>query len=129
MPGNTIPNSQKELIVNKTLEGLSITSISRILSIPRTSVSNIVHKFLRILKNFHYNLKALVLVPVGRNCERTIISRCEYAWMFRELMMSTSQKNIIFLDYVGFSVVTRPKKGRSRIGIYPYLGVAAARSI
>ncbi|OAF65532.1 hypothetical protein A3Q56_06752 [Intoshia linei] len=48
--------------------------------------------------------------------------------MFRDLMMST-QKNIIFLDEVGFAVVTRPKKRRSRIKISPYLGVAAARII
>ena len=82
----------------------------------------------RVLRGFHYSLKSIVTVPERRNCDVTIQKRLEYAERFRELESSTPHQDIIFLDEVGFSVVTRPKRGRSAIGQSTYVSVPAVRS-
>ena len=48
--------------------------------------------------------------------------------MFRELESTTRHDNIVFVDEVGFAVVTRPKRGRSPVGQSAYCYVNAARS-
>ena len=82
----------------------------------------------RIVKAFHYNLKFAVPIPERRNCETTVESRFKYSKEFRELELDTEDKNFVFLDEVGFSVVTRPKRGRAARGVSPFLSVSAARS-
>ncbi|KAF7686072.1 hypothetical protein CDIK_3180 [Cucumispora dikerogammari] len=57
---------------------------------------------------FHFTLKRVTLVPERRNCPNTIASRTEYAVGYRVLETTNDNKNFIFLDEVGFAVVTRP---------------------
>ena len=60
----------------------------------------------RTLKNFHYSLKNVTTVPEKRNCTTTLGKRHQYAQDFRLLETSVEEKNIVFLDEVGFSVVS-----------------------
>lgn len=62
------------------------------------------------------------------NCENTIEVRHNYSKSFRQIELDTEDKNLVFLDEVGFSVVTRPKRGRAARGNSAYLHVSAARS-
>ena len=64
----------------------------------------------RVLKEFHYTMKSVVTVPGKRNDDRTIRLRSEYANGFRFLETEFENSNFIFIDEVGFSVVTRPKR-------------------
>lgn len=82
----------------------------------------------RNLKAFHYTLKQATIIPERRNCSVTIEIRYEYALAFRLLEETIDDKNVIFLDEVGFSVVTRPSRGRSLRGNSAYITVSAARS-
>ena len=82
----------------------------------------------RVIGQFHYTLKSLVRVPERQNCQTTIQKRLEYSEMFRELETMVMHESIIFLDEVGFAVVTRPKRGRSLKGKSAYCFVSAARS-
>ena len=82
----------------------------------------------RILRGFHYTVKSTVLVPQRRNDVRTIDIRERYAEEFRRLEAETEHSNLVFIDEVGFCVVSRPKKGRSIVGSSPYVSVSAARS-
>ena len=82
----------------------------------------------RIFHEFHYTMKSTVLVPERRNDTRTIDIREQYAEKFRRLETETKHSNLIFLDEVGFSVISQPKKGHLIAGSYPYVSVSAARS-
>lgn len=82
----------------------------------------------RALREFHYTLKRVTLVPERRNSPSTIELRTSYAAIYRELEVDNDDKNFIFLDEVGFAVVTRPSRGRSMRGESAYLSVTAARS-
>jgi transposase len=82
----------------------------------------------RSLKDFHYTLKRVTVVPERRNCEATIAERVVYAANFRVLEADNDDKNFVFLDEVGFCVVSRPSRGRSRIGQSSYVVVSASRS-
>lgn len=82
----------------------------------------------RALKDFHYTLKRVTIVPERRNCETTVEERAVYAANFRMLEAENDEKNFVFLDEVGFSVVSRPSRGRSRIGQSSYVVVSASRS-
>ena len=44
------------------------------------------------------------------------------------LQVENNDKNLIFLDEVRFSVVSRPKKSRNKKGESAYISVSAARS-
>ena len=67
----------------------------------------------RALSQFHYTLKRVKLVPERRNYHRTIAHRTAYATSYRALEVDNDDKAFVFLDEVGFSVVTRPSRGRS----------------
>ncbi|KAG0441934.1 hypothetical protein DMUE_0679 [Dictyocoela muelleri] len=82
----------------------------------------------RVLNDFHYTLKTTVMVPERRNDPSTIETRKIYASEFRNLEYLYSDKNFIFIDEVGFSVVSRPKRGRSKIRTSTYVSVRAAKS-
>ncbi|TBU11052.1 DDE-like endonuclease, partial [Hamiltosporidium tvaerminnensis] len=75
-----------------------------------------------------YTLKRVTLVPERRNTLSTIELRTNYATSFRELEVDNDDKNFVFLDEVGFAVVTRPSRGRNMRGESAYLSVTAARS-
>ena len=72
-------------------------------------------------------MKSTVLVPERRNNIRTIDIREQYAEKFR-LETDTKHSNLIFLDEVGFPVVSQPKKSCSKAGSSPYVSVSATRS-
>lgn len=82
----------------------------------------------RTLKQFHYTLKRVTHVPERRYCPEAVETRKAYACEFGNLEVNNNDKNLIFIDEVGFSVSTRPKRGRSRRGHSAYLSVPAARS-
>ena len=64
-------------------------------------------------------MKPVVSVPERRNNKKTLNLREEYAAKFRHLESTSEHKSFIFLDKVGFSVVSRPKRGKSGQGIPP----------
>lgn len=82
----------------------------------------------RCLNNFHYTLKNLTLVPVRRNTPSTIEHRFTYAQNFNTKLLEIDDKNLIFIDEVGFSVVCRTKYGRSLIGSSAYIRVGGVKS-
>ena len=82
----------------------------------------------RVIKDFHCTIKSVVTVPEKRNDDKTIRLRSECANGFRSLETEFENSNFIFIDEVGFSVVTRPKRGHLKTGCSPYVSVSAARS-
>ena len=82
----------------------------------------------RGLRKFHYTLKRVTPVPEHRNCPRTIALRKAYASNFYDLEVNNSDKNLMFIDEVGFSVVTRPKRGCSRRGQSAYVAMQGAET-
>ena len=80
----------------------------------------------RSLREFPYTVKRASLIPERRNSESTIEVREAYALSYRILEANNDDKNFIFLDEVGFAVVTRPSRGRSFRGQSAYLTVPAA---
>ncbi|TBU05326.1 hypothetical protein CWI36_0647p0020 [Hamiltosporidium magnivora] len=82
----------------------------------------------RALREFHYTLKRVTLVPERRNTLSTIELRTNYANSFRDLEGDNDDKNFVFLDEVGFAAVTRPSRGHNMIGESAYLSVTPARS-
>lgn len=82
----------------------------------------------RCILGFHYTLKNLVMVPAPRNCLRTIEKRYAYAQDFNRKLLEVDDKNFIFVDEVGYSVVSRTRKGRSLIGTSPYVSTVAVKS-
>lgn len=82
----------------------------------------------RTLRQFHYSLKQITVVPERRNSEYTIQKRLEYAQRFRELEVGYEDKNFVFLDEVGFCYSARTKRGRAIKGSSAYLQVPAIRT-
>lgn len=177
----------RQVIIAHSRSNLSNTSISKLVSIPRTTVSTIVNDYNRTGKtnafqrggdhrsklsethknfinslidedptitlkrivgrvkenfnlevgqstihrciaDFHYTLKNLVIVPEVRNCDRTLVKRYDYANQFNRKILEVEDKNLIFIDEVGFSVVSRTKRGRSLKGTSPFSSVVSVRS-
>ena len=73
-------------------------------------------------------MKSVVSIPERRNDETTLNLREEYAAKFRHLKSTSEQKNFIFLYEVGFSLVSRPRRGRSRQGTSAYATVSTSKS-
>ena len=69
-----------------------------------------------VLRNFHYAIKKVDTIPDARNRSSTIKQRFEYSIRFRDLEQEIPVENFIFVDEVGFSVSTRPKRGRAVAG-------------
>lgn len=82
----------------------------------------------RCLKEFHYTVKQVVTIPKQRNSENTIQKRYEYSQKFRNLEVSRPTEEFIFVDEVGFTVSSRPKRGRSLIGTKAITTVPAVRT-
>ena len=70
----------------------------------------------KVLNDFHYTLKKADLIPEARNYRSTIESRFTYSQNYRRLELEYPIESFIFIDEVGFSVSTRPKKGRALKG-------------
>ncbi|KAF7696462.1 hypothetical protein CDIK_1860 [Cucumispora dikerogammari] len=62
----------------------------------------------RALSGFHFTLKRVTNVSERRNRFVTIELRTRYASAYRLLETESDNKNFVFLDEVGFAVVTRP---------------------
>ena len=73
-------------------------------------------------------MKSVVTVPEKINDDQTIRLRSKHANGFRSLKTEFENSNFIFIDEVGFSVVTCPKRGHSKTGCFSYVNVSAARS-
>jgi len=82
----------------------------------------------RCLREFHYTIKNILPIPEARNSERIIELRFLYSQEFRRLEQITPLESFLFLDEVGFKVCTRPKRGRSLIGLRATTSVPQARS-
>ncbi|TBU10591.1 DDE-like endonuclease, partial [Hamiltosporidium tvaerminnensis] len=186
LPLSTIPTLRKQMvsindrecIIEKTLEGYSMSAISSNYRINYQTAKSIVRRYLktglefvekrggdrrskltleikeslqtygnfeqwvkctfyvdvststidRALREFHYTLKRVTLVPERRNTLSTIELRTNYATSFRELEVDNDDKNFVFLDEVGFAVIIRPIRGRNIRSESAYLSVTAARS-
>lgn len=76
------------------------------------------------LKDLHYTLKRVVLVPERRNIEGNINTREAYC----ERYLRMDDSNIVFIDEFGVSCSTRQKFGRSIIGTMGRKQVRAIRS-
>lgn len=82
----------------------------------------------RCIEAFHYTLKNVVPVPEVRNCQTTITKRLDYSTNFNKKVLEVEDKNLIFVDEVGFCVSSRTKRGRSIVGTSPYVPVIATRT-
>jgi transposase len=70
----------------------------------------------RVLRAFHYSLKRIHLLPERRNDEQALDIRAEYANAFMTLLSGMDDRNIFFVDEVGFNAVMRARRGRSLVG-------------
>jgi hypothetical protein len=64
----------------------------------------------RNLKEFHYMLKNVVLVPESRNCIETKTAKKIYALGFYNIQARFPLRNIIFVDETGLYVEMRRRK-------------------
>jgi len=65
---------------------------------------------------FSYSLKRISVLPVKRNDLAAINKRYTYAQMFLDILSEFDEKNIIFVDEVGFHISMRTRRGRSLRG-------------
>ncbi|KAF7690709.1 hypothetical protein CDIK_2708 [Cucumispora dikerogammari] len=63
-----------------------------------------------------------------RNCQSTVDARISYAAEYRILDVNNDDKNFIFIDEIGFAVVTRPSRSRKGGVESAFLNVSAAKS-
>jgi len=68
------------------------------------------------LKDFHYTLKRISVIPEKRNNLETIELRRQYVNNFARWISDFGSLKIIFVDEFGISVSMRLKRGRSRAG-------------
>jgi len=80
------------------------------------------------LKQMHYSLKMLKLMPEKRNDAQTIELRKQYAIDFDNVIDEYADTNVFFIDEVGFNVSMRVNKGRAKIGQTPVAKVKNIRS-
>jgi transposase len=70
----------------------------------------------RCLRSFHYTIKRVSLIPERRNSSDVINQRAEYANVFMRLLAMIDDRNLFFIDEVGFCVSMRQKQGRAPRG-------------
>ena len=68
------------------------------------------------ISSFCYTLKRATVIPVRQNDERTLEARYDYSVRFMEILSSTNEDHIFFVDEVGFNVSMRSKRGRVLVG-------------
>jgi hypothetical protein len=104
-------------------------TLSRIVSKIQTGMNKYVSTdcVLRLLKSFHYYLKSITVI-LERNCPETLFSRKAYALKFFEIQSRFSQRNICFVDEVGFSVSMQRKSGYSLVVFTPNVVVTNIRT-
>ena len=82
----------------------------------------------RCLREFHYTIKSVDIIPAAHNCTSAIEQCFDYAQKYRQLEQEYLAEAFIFADEVGFKVSTRPKKGRSCSGTRATTPVPFGRS-
>lgn len=82
----------------------------------------------RTIKNFHYSLKKITIVPERRNFQSTIETRHNYALEFNKVNLENGGEQFVFIDEAGFNVSMRTKSGRSAVGTSAYVSVPAIRT-
>ncbi|KAF7692219.1 hypothetical protein CDIK_2440 [Cucumispora dikerogammari] len=82
----------------------------------------------RCIREFHYTLKDITIVPEKRNTDSTIATRLEYAKKFQKIEIEYEDKNVVFLDEVEFCYSARTKRRRSVVGTSAYVNVPAVRT-
>lgn len=80
----------------------------------------------KILKEFHYSIKRVSLIPERRNCPEVIEKR--YVFAMRMLENAHNRHKIFFLDEVGFNFCMRSINGWSQIGTRANVTVPQIRS-
>jgi len=70
----------------------------------------------RAICSFNYTMKRVHLIPERRNCPEIILKRLNYANTFVEILASTDDSKIFFIDEVGFNISMRARRGRSQVG-------------
>lgn len=80
----------------------------------------------RCLKDFHYTLKNVRLIPERRNSEDVIEQRYNYAIRFLEMV--THPERLFFLDETGIQIFSRVSRGRAPAGIHARKEVRQVRS-
>ncbi|XP_025018435.1 uncharacterized protein LOC112539884 [Tetranychus urticae] len=78
------------------------------------------------LKEVHFSVKIVSLVPERRNCESTKLLRKEYALKFLEIQ--SSMNKIFYVDETGVQINVRSRRGWARKGCRANLTVKAIRS-
>ncbi|TBU02984.1 hypothetical protein CWI36_0676p0010 [Hamiltosporidium magnivora] len=152
----TIPTLRKQMVsindrkgtIEKPLEAYSMSAIASMYRINYQTVNSIVRRYLKtglvfveksgsdkrskLTLEIKESLQTYVDLNVRKTLYENILSKIElrtnYEASFRELEVDNDDKNFVFLDEVGFSVVTRPSRGRNMRGESAYLSVTAARS-
>ena len=82
----------------------------------------------RALRQFHYTLKKTTPVPERRNSLAIKCQRRQFSADLQTQLNESGENNIIFMDEVGFSIATRPSRGRSRSGTSAFVPVQRVRS-
>ena len=80
----------------------------------------------KALKEFHYSIKRVSLVPERRNTQDVIEKRCEFANWYLTVMHQ--REKIFYLDETGIQVFSRRNYGRSQKGTRANRSVTAIRS-
>lgn len=82
----------------------------------------------RCLSTFKYSFKRIIFIPERRNEQDNIQKRVVYANEFNQLRVDYSDRQIFFLDELGFQVSMRSPYGRSVIGTAPFERVPTLKS-
>lgn len=80
------------------------------------------------LKGFHYSLKRIKIFATRSISPEILQQRKKYASDFQDLLANKNERNIFFIDEVGFNVSMRSKYGRACIGQTPIRHVPGIRS-
>lgn len=80
------------------------------------------------LKDFHYSFKKIKVCAQRSLAPELIQQRLTYATEFQDLLAIKNERNIFFIDEVGFNVSMRSRHGRALKGKAPVRYVPALRS-
>lgn len=82
----------------------------------------------KCLKSMNYSFKRVKFVSDASVSEITLDKRKKYSRIFYDLLTQVPDKNIFFIDEVGFCVTMRSKYGTAKIGTTPVCRVPTLRS-
>ena len=112
-----ITAEEKEQVKKWTDEEFSLTLwqlVEKVKSEYNKTVS--IQTIERCLNSFQYISKVANSIPAARNIQSTITQRFTYAQVYRRLETTHPAEDFVFMEEIGFSVSSRPKRGRSEAG-------------